>query len=133
VQDPIPTHPTDPASASLRDLIAGYESHLTPLVNPRLGIGEPEPVGRIRADVLDSIVCGPALADRLTATRWATAAEALAYTAPVAHVAAAFGRQIDEVAARPRSRADGQRQPADTSAAAHAAVHPLPDNPEAGR
>jgi hypothetical protein len=133
VQDPIPPRPTDPASTSPRDPLAGYESHLTPLVNASLGVGEPEPVGRHRADALAALVGGRALADRLTAMRWVTVAEALAHGAPVAHVAAALGLEIDEVAAGLRSWADGQHQHAGLSAAARAEVHALPDDREAGR
>ena len=48
--------------------------------------------------------------------RWVTVAEALAYGTPVAHVAAALGLGIDEVAADLRSWADRQHQHARMSA-----------------
>jgi hypothetical protein len=106
VQHPIPTHPTDPASTSLRDPLAGNESHLTPLVNAGLGVDEPEPVGWVRADALDALAYGQALCDPLTAMRWVTLADALAYGALVSHVAAALGPKIAEVTTGLRSWAD---------------------------
>jgi hypothetical protein len=122
VQDPIPTRPADLASTSLRDLIAGHEPHITPLVNTRLGVGAPEPVGRLRADALDALVCRQALSDPLTAMGLVTVAEALAYGAPVPHLAAGL-----------RSWADGQHQHASMSAAAHDEVHALLDDQEVSR
>jgi hypothetical protein len=133
VHDPFPTRPTDLASTSLRDRLAGHESHLTPLVNARPGVGEPVPVGRLHADALAALVCGRALADRLMPMRRVTAAETLAHAASTVHVAAALGLEIEDVAARRRSRADGQQQHGDTPAAAYDEGHAHPDGPEASR
>jgi hypothetical protein len=69
----------------------------------------------------------------MTAIRWATAAEAPASAAPVAHVAAAFGRQIDEVAAGLHSWADRQHHHPSMSATARDVVHSLLENTEVGR
>ena len=133
MQDPNSTRPTDPAGTSLPNLLAGCKSHLTTLVNTRLGVAEPAPADRLRAAALDALVYGQALADRLTAMRWVTVAEALAHGAPVAHVAAALGLETDEVAAGRRSWAKGQHQHADTPAAAPDEAHPLLDDREVGR
>jgi hypothetical protein len=133
VQDPIPTRPADPASTSLRDRLAGYESHLTPLVNTRLAGGEPEQVGHLRADALDALVYGQALCNRLPAMRSVTVAEALSYGAAVSHVAAALGLEIDEVAAGLRSWADGQHKHASMTTAARDEVHALLDDREVGQ
>lgn len=65
MQDLIPTRPADQARTSLRDQLVCHESHLAPPVNTRLHIGEPAPVGRLRADALAALVCGQALADQL--------------------------------------------------------------------
>lgn len=55
MQDPIQTRPADLTGASLRDLLAGYESHLTSLVDTRIGVDEPDQVGLLHTDAL---VCG---------------------------------------------------------------------------
>lgn len=55
MQDPIQTRPADLTGASLRDLLAGYESHLIPLVDTRIGVDEPDQVGLLHTDAL---VCG---------------------------------------------------------------------------
>jgi hypothetical protein len=55
VHDPIPTRPAGLTSASLLDLLAGYESHLTPLVNARIGVDQSDQVGRLHTD---APVCG---------------------------------------------------------------------------
>jgi hypothetical protein len=52
---------------------------------------------------------------------WVTVAEAPAYAAPAAHVAAALGLQINEVTAGPRSWTYGQHQHADMFTAARLA------------
>jgi hypothetical protein len=119
------TRPGALAGITLNDPLTGYEEHVASLVRARLGVGEPEPLGRLRADALDALVCGQALADRLTAMRWVTVAEALADGAPIAHVGAALGLEIDEVAAGPRSWADGQHLHAGMSPAARNEVHAL--------
>lgn len=100
--------PADLAGAPLRDLLDGYQAHIGALVNARHGVGRPEPVGRLRGDALDALVCGQALSDRILAQRWVTVAEALVYGATVDHVAASMGLQPVEVAAGLRSWADGQ-------------------------
>jgi hypothetical protein len=127
------TRPADLTGASLRELLAGYEAHTTPLVNARHGLGEPEPVGRLRADALDVLVCGQAIADYILAMRWVTVAESLAYGAPLGHVATAMGLEPDEVAAGLRSWADGQHQHAGMSAAARGEIYGLLDGEEAAR
>ncbi len=127
------TRPADLAGASLRELLAGYEAHTTPLVKARHGLGEPEPVGRLRADALDVLVCGQALADYILAVRWVTVAEALAYSAPLGHVAAAMGLEPDEVATGLRSWADGQYEHTGMSAAVRDEIYALLDGGEAGR
>jgi hypothetical protein len=121
------------AGVPLHDLLSWHEEHDASLVRARIGVGEPEPVGRFRADALDALVCGQTLADRLMAMRWVTVAEALAYGAPVTHVGAALGLGIDEVAAGLRSWADGQHLHAGMPAAARDEVHALLDNREVGR
>ncbi len=73
MQDLVPPRPADTASTSPGDLIAGYEAHLTPLIHARFGAGEPEQVGRLRADALDALVCGRTLAERLMPMRRVTA------------------------------------------------------------
>jgi hypothetical protein len=133
VQDPIPTRPTDPANTSPRDPLTGNESHLTSLIHARLGNGEPEPVGRPRADALDALACGQTLCERLTTVRWVTAGEALAHGASAVRVAATLGLEIDEVAARRRSWAGGQHQRAGLSAAARDELRALLNDREAGR
>jgi hypothetical protein len=133
VQAPIPTRRTDLSSTSLRDLPAGYESHLTPLAHARRCVGEPEPIGRLRADALAPLVCGQTPADRLMAMRWVAATETPTHGASAVHVVAALGPQTAQVAAELGSRADGQHQHAGTSADAHEEVHPLRDHREAGR
>lgn len=102
------TRPADLASAPLRDLLDGYQSHVSALVNARHGIGEPEPVGRLRGDALDALACGQALADQILASRWVCVLDALTYAASVDDVAAAMGLDGSEVAAGLRSWADGQ-------------------------
>ena len=133
MQDPIPTRPAELASTSLRDLLTGHESHLTPLVNARLGAGEPEPVGRLRGDALDALVCGQTPADRLMPMRWVTVAEALAQGAsPITWPPRSAWRS-------PRwppgcaHGPDGQHQNAGMSDAARDEVHALLDDREAGR
>jgi hypothetical protein len=108
-QAPIPTRRTDLSSTWLRDLPAGYESHLTPLAHARRCVDEPEPVGRLGTDALAPLVCGQTLADRLMAMRWVAAAEALPHEASGVHVATALGPQTAELG----SRADGQQQHGD--------------------
>src|SRR5438874_1414598 len=102
----------------LHDLLAGYDQHVAALVRARHGLGKPEPAYRLRADALDALAYGQALTDRLMAMRWVTVADALASGAPIAHVAAALGLDITEVAAGLRSWADGQHQYASMSMAA---------------
>jgi hypothetical protein len=133
VQDPTQTRPANMASTSPCDPLAGHEAHLTSLTHARLGIREPEPVGRLRADALAAPVCGRAPAHRLTAMRWASDGETPGHGAPAIHMTPAPGPEIDKIANGPRSRADGQHQHASMSAAAHDEVHPLPDDREAGQ
>jgi hypothetical protein len=133
VQEPIPPRPTDLPSTSLRDLLASQEAHLTPLVNARLGSGEPEPVGRLRAHALAALVGGQAPAHRLTAMRSMTVAKALARGASAAHMAATLGLETAEGYTRRRSWADEQHQRAGTSAAARNEVHALPDDRRTSR
>jgi hypothetical protein len=57
--------------------------------------------------------------------RWVTVAEALAYGAPLADVAAAMGLEPVEVAAGLRSWADGQHQHAGLSAAGRDEIYGL--------
>jgi hypothetical protein len=121
------TRPADLAGASLRELLDGYQAHLSALVYARHGIGDPEPVGRLRTDALDVLACGQALVDQIHAGRWVTVAEALVYGAPLAHVAAAMGLEVDEVAAGLRSWADGQHRHGGLSAAARDEVCALLD------
>jgi hypothetical protein len=125
------TRPADFAGASLRELLAGYEAHTTPLVNARHGIGEPDPVGRLRSDALDVLACGQALANYILAMRWVAVAEGLAYGATLGHVAAAMGLEPDEVAAGLRSWADGQVRHGGITPADRDEVYSLLD--EAGR
>jgi hypothetical protein len=129
---PLP-RPTDLTSTPPRDLPARHESHLTPLVNARLGADKPEHAGRLRADALDTRLHRQTPADRLTAKRSMTAAATLAHGASAVHVATALGLETAGVAAALPSRADGHHQHAGTSAAARDEVHALPDDPEAGR
>jgi hypothetical protein len=67
------------------------------------------------------------------AMRWVAATEALPHEASAVHVATALGPQTAEVATALGSRAEGQHQGADTSAAAHHEVHPPRDQREADR
>jgi hypothetical protein len=122
VHSPIPTRPANMASTSQRDPLAGHQAHLTSLTHTRLGVREPEPVGGLRADAPAALVCGRALAKRLTAMRWVPAA-----------TTTALCLEIDEVAARPRPSADGQHQHADMSAAARNEIQPLLNDREVGR
>jgi hypothetical protein len=119
------TRPSDLAGASLRELLDGYQAHLSALVNACHGVGELEPVGRLRADALDVLACGQALADRLLAMRWATVVDALTYSAPLAHVAAAVGLEPDEVSAGLRSWADRQLSHGLMTPARHNEVYAL--------
>lgn len=128
-----PTPLARPGALAGVPLHAGYEEHVASLVSARLAVGEPEPVGRIRADTLDALVCGQALAGRLTAMRWVTVAEALAYGTPVAHAPAPLSTATAEVTAGLRSWANGQHQHIGMSAATHDEVHALLDNREVGR
>jgi hypothetical protein len=115
-------------------LLGGYdESQLAHLGHARRGVGEPEHVGRLRADALAPLVCGQTLADQPMAMRSLTAAEALAHEASAVHGATALDPQTAEVAAELGSRAAGQHQHADTPAAARHEIHSLPDDREAGR
>ncbi len=100
MQDLVPPRPADTASTSPGDLIAGYEAHLTPLIHARFGAGEPEQVGRLRADALDALVCGRTLAERLMPTRRVTAAATPPHGTSKVSLAAALGLEIEEVAAR---------------------------------
>jgi hypothetical protein len=54
-----------------------------------------------------------------------TVAEALAYGAPLGHVAAAMGLEVDEVAVGLRSWADGQHEHGGMSAAARDEAYAL--------
>jgi hypothetical protein len=119
------TRPRDLSGVPLRELLDAWHAHLTPLVNARHGLGEPELAGRLRGDALDMLACGQALADQILAMRWVTVAEALVYGAPLADVAAAMGLEVDEVAAGLRSWADGQDQHAGMTAAARDDVYAL--------
>jgi hypothetical protein len=101
------------------------------LIHARLGVHEPEPAGRLRADTLATPLRRQAPAHPLTAMRWTIAAKARAHEAPAIHVTPALGPEIDNIATGPRSRVDGQHQHASMSAAAHDEIHPLPDDREA--
>ena len=46
------------AGVPLHDLLTGYEEHLASLVHARLGVDDPEPVGRLRADAHHALVRG---------------------------------------------------------------------------
>jgi hypothetical protein len=122
---PPPVRPTDLTGVSLRELLDAWHLHTAPLVNARHGIGDPEPIGRLRAEALDVLACGQALADQILAMRWVTVAEALAFGAPLGHVAAAMGLEPDEVAAGLRSWADGQHQHTGLSSAAREEIYGL--------
>ncbi len=115
------------AGVPLDDLLTGYQHHVAALVRARAGVGEPEPVRRLRTDALDALVCAQALTDRLMAMRWVTVADALAYGAPIGHVAAVLGLEINEVAAGLRSWADRQHQYAGMPMAARDEVYALLD------
>jgi hypothetical protein len=80
-----------------------------------------------------TLVCGQALADRLTTKRRVAIAEALAYVTPITHVAAALDLEIAELAAGLRSPANRHHQHTCIPAAARDEVHALPDNREGGR
>jgi hypothetical protein len=73
VQCPVPTRLADLSSTSLRDLLAGDESPLTPLVHARFGVGQPEQFDRPCANAPAALPCGQALVDRLMAMRCMTA------------------------------------------------------------
>jgi hypothetical protein len=103
------------------------------MIHARLGVREPEPGGRPRADTLPAPVRGRAPAHRLTAMRRTTAATARTHRASAVHMTAAVGLQIDEVPGPPRSRPHGQHQPADMPPATRDTAHPLRNGREDGR
>jgi hypothetical protein len=96
VQDPAQTRPADTASTSQHDRLAGHQAHLIPLTRARLGIREPEPAGRLRADALDALG-----GERTLTMRWASDAETLAHEASIVPVAAALSVARDTGADRP--------------------------------
>lgn len=100
--------PGDYLTATLKELLDLWHTHLTPLVNARYAIGEPQPVDQLRDSALHLLATGEAMVDALQTTRWVTVAEALSYGAPLDAVAAAMGLDEDEIVFGLRSWADAQ-------------------------
>jgi hypothetical protein len=96
MHSPIPTRLADLPGTSLRDLPAG-DSHLTPLIHARIDTGEPEPVGRLRADAPAALVC-----------RWALATAAGGHATVTA---ATTGLEIDDARRVRRSGRLGEADP----------------------
>jgi hypothetical protein len=95
VQDPSPNRPTDLTNSPQRDLPAGQEAHLTPLIHAGVSDREPEPGARHRAH---AHVDPGTHAARQTATRGLAATKNPTHPASAAHIAAALGQEITETA-----------------------------------
>jgi hypothetical protein len=124
VQDPPRTRPANLARSRRRDLPAGHEARLTPLIHARVSDREHEPGAQPRTH---AHIDRQTHDDRLTATR-GPAATRTAPAASAVHIPAALGRKIAEPAAW-HPRADRQ----ECSAGSRDGLHLLPDDREAGR
>jgi hypothetical protein len=93
------TSPADLDDAAAPELIQAWTLHRAALVDAHHGIGEPAPVGRLRASALGVLAIGEQLARRVAAERWMTVVEALAYGAHVPEVARALAVTPGDVVA----------------------------------
>ena len=96
--------------------------HQGPLVDARHGIDDPVPAEQLARHAVALLAVEHALADRVLASRWVNAADALTYGATVEQVATAMNVTAIEVAAGLRSWADVQRQFGHTTDVEHDAV-----------
>lgn len=93
---------------TLDDLVDAYSDHTRALVFAEHGIGEREPVGRLRGSALAALAVGEQIRQRMCNHRWSTMRDALRYGATVAQVATALDLDAEEVRAGLLSWGDGQ-------------------------
>jgi hypothetical protein len=119
----MPTRPGHiPHTASLRPVLDALHLHQGRLVDARHRIGDPVPAGQLARHAVALLAVEHALADRVLASRWVTAAEALTHGATIEQVAAAMDLTAVELTAGLRSLADGQRRFGHITDAEHDAV-----------
>ena len=123
--DPFVPRPDQLTGASLFELADRYHGHLTALVNHDLGIGKPEPIGRLRASALGALAIGEELIRQMLADRWTTVRDALRLGATVADVAVALDVAPGDVITGMSTWAHGQYRHATMTDDQHAEVFAL--------
>lgn len=126
-----PRRPADVGwRALMADILVAYQEHAARLVHARYGIGDPLAAGELAGHALAALATQHAMAERVLASRWCNARDALVYGASLDEVAAGMGLDVDEVAAGLRSWVDGQQRHCGMTAAEADEVAALLDRAE---
>lgn len=105
-----PSRPADVPDWPYREIAEAHLRHVAALVDAHHGTGDPRPAAELAGHAVAALATQHALAERVLATRWVTARDALVYGATIEQVGAGMGLDVDELTFGLTRWADAQQR-----------------------